>query len=140
MTPKPPTIEESQIALLPVFLDMCENQQYNLGIRLNATKQEAEALKQQIIAEHEFYINCTKKYPNLANYTIGLLKNQRTDQDKLNEQIVEILKEFYFCKNCHHLARLDKPSTDSILRICVNCQKPYESLYDTIKSISETKS
>lgn len=42
-------ITESQFGYLPVFHEGCENQQYNLGIRLNATLEEAKKFAQQIL-------------------------------------------------------------------------------------------
>lgn len=43
-------IEESQFGYLPVFVEGCDNQQYNLGIRLNATLEDAKKTAQQILS------------------------------------------------------------------------------------------
>lgn len=105
------------------------------------TKEQAESLKQQIIAEHEFYLNCNKKYPNLANYTIGLLKNQRTDQDKENERIVEFLKKLLEHWKEHDLDEIEyiKCRKCKIVYL-LNFEMPQDLRSSVYNPFSETKS
>lgn len=49
---------------------------------------------EEIVQAVTFFQKCKKDYPHLWKYTLELLKNQRTDQDKENEKKAERLQQF----------------------------------------------
>ena len=125
--------------LLQIYYNLSRVGEYPMGEPVDI--EEYKALIKQLQSEHQFFVNCTKKYPNLANYTISLLKNQRTDQDKLNEQIVEFLK-----KLLEHWKEHDLDETEYLkCRKCkivhlLNFEMPQELRLSVYSPFSETKS
>jgi len=53
-------------------------------------RKHLEEIQQQIQKEHEFYVNCREKYPNLANYVLGLLEKLKESDKKYTDLVAEI--------------------------------------------------